>query len=251
LSRLVAGAGLHPDEVSAYPEHALPNDARGALPEFGAGRECRAIEFDSIDIIEFAPWVVLSAAQERAAALIGAAQSAAEQIHEQARREGAAAGREEAKQDAGRALIAFANAGQALIVLEEQLIARYAPRMVQLAIEIAEKMIGDAVVLDAQVAAAVLERAKNEVIHAKQIRICLHPDDRQILEELRPELFQSDNPNRRSVEIVDALDVGRGGCRLETESEIVDATIATQLDEVRRQLLDDDSAGAGNGAAEV
>lgn len=246
MSRIVAGAGLHPDEVSAYPERALASDARVAIPEYGGARECRVLEFDSVDIIEFAPWVVLSAAQERAAALIGAAQTAAEQIREQAHREGAAAGREEAKRDAAPALIAFANAGQSLIVLEEQLIARYTPRMVQLALAIAEKVIGYAVALDAQVAAAVLERAKNEVLHAKQIRIGLHPDDRQILEELRPELFKSENPSRRTVEIVDALDVGRGGCRLETESEIVDATIATQLDEVRRQLLDeaDDSAGA-------
>ncbi len=244
MSRLVAGAGLHPDEVSAYPEHALPGDARAALAEFGGSRECRVIDFDSVDIIEIAPWVVLSAAQERAAALIGAAQSAAEEIRQQAQREGAEAGREDARQDAAPALIAFANAGQALIVLEERLIARYAPRMVQLALEIAEKVIGDAVILDAQVAATVLERAKNEVLHAKHIRICLHPDDRQILEELRPELFTSDNPNRRTVEVVDVLDVGRGGCRLETESEVVDATIATQLDEVRRQLLDDDGAGA-------
>jgi flagellar assembly protein FliH len=242
LSRLVAGAGLHPDAVSVYPEHTLPNDPGGALAQFGRDRDCRVIEFDSIDVIEFAPWVVLSAAQERAAALIAEAQSAAEEIRQRAQRDGAAAGREDAKQEAASAAIAFANAGQALIVLEEQLIARYAPRLVQLALEIAEKVIGEAVTLDATVAALVLERAKNEVLHAKQMRIYLHPDDRQILEELRPELFQSDNPSRRTIEIVDAVDVGRGGCRLVTESEVVDGTIATQLDEVRRQLLDDDGA---------
>jgi flagellar biosynthesis/type III secretory pathway protein FliH len=85
-----------------------------------------------------------------------------------------------------------------------------------------------------------LERAKNEVAHARQIRIWLHPADLKFLAEARPELLRVESTSGRTIEIAGALDVGRGGCRLDTESGIVDATLPTQLDEIRRQLLDDD-----------
>ena len=42
----------------------------------------------------------------------------------------------------------------------------------------------------------------------------------------------------RTIEVVTSEEIVRGGCRLETESGIVDATIPTQIDEIRRQLLD-------------
>jgi len=142
--------------------------------------------------------------------------------------------------DFAPSLIAFANAGQSLIIFEEQLISRYAPHLVQLALEIAEKVIGHAVEVDGRIAESVLQRAKNEVAHARQIRIWLHPDDLKFLAEARPELLRVESTSGRTIEIAGALDVGRGGCRLETESGIVDATLPTQLDEIRRQLLDDD-----------
>ena len=245
MSRLVAGAGLNADEVRLYTEFGVEDDARGKIASHDTGSACQAVEFDSIDFVEFAPLVVLSAAQEQAAALTAQAQSAAEAIREQARRQGAAEGREAMSRELASSLIAFANAGQSLIILEEQLIARYAPHMVRLALEIAEKVIGHAVEVDEQIAESVLERAKYEAAHARQIRIWLHPDDLKFLAEARPELLRVESTNGRTIEIVGAVDVGRGGCRLETESGIVDATLPTQLDEIRRQLLDDDTVEGG------
>jgi len=240
LSRLVAGAGLSADEVCVYSEFGAEGQGRGKLANFDAGSACQAVELESIDFVEIAPLIMLSAAQEQAAALTAQAQSAAEAIREQARRQGAAEGREAMTRDFAPSLIAFANAGQSLIILEEQLISRYAPHLVQLALEIAEKVIGHAVEVDGRIAESVLQRAKNEVAHARQIRIWLHPDDLKFLAEARPELLRVESTSGRTIEIAGALDVGRGGCRLETESGIVDATLPTQLDEIRRQLLDDD-----------
>jgi flagellar assembly protein FliH len=240
LSRLVAGAGLNADEVRVYSELGAEDDGRGKLANFSTGSACQAVEIESIDFVEFAPWIVLSAAQELAAALTAQAESAAEAIREQARRQGEAEGREAMMRDFAPSLIAFANAGQSLIILEEQLISRYAPHLVQLALEIAEKVIGHAVEVDGRIAESVLERARNEVAQARQIRIWLHPDDLKFLAEARPELLCVESTSGRTIEIAGALDVSRGGCRLETESGIVDATLPTQLDEIRRQLLDDD-----------
>jgi flagellar biosynthesis/type III secretory pathway protein FliH len=40
------------------------------------------------------------------------------------------------------------------------------------------------------------------------------------------------------IEVLPSEEIARGGCRLETESGVIDATVPTQIDEIRRQLLD-------------
>ena len=248
MSRLVAKVELKADEVRAYGEYDLdqgsPLDALAANTE----TEYRQVEYESIDMLELAPLYLLIAAQEKADELIAQAKQQAEEICAEARRDGAAAGREQGKDDLLPALVAFADAGQALIIFEEQLSARHAPLLVQLALEIAEKIIGRAVAADPAIVAAVLERAKNEIGYAKQVRIYLHPDDLKVLEELRPDLLQAKGANGRTLEVVGAPELSRGGCRLETEAGIVDATIPTQLDELRRQLLHGDDFAVGSGA---
>ena len=101
-------------------------------------------------------------------------------------------------------------------------------------------MIAKAVDADGEIVAAVLERAKHEALDAKQLRICLNPIDHQLLAELRPDLVKIGNDGKRIIEVVASAEIARGGCRLETESGIVDATLPTQIDEIRRHLLDNE-----------
>src|SRR5258706_265250 len=173
----------------------------------------REVEKDSIDIIEFAPLLMLGAAQEKAQELIAQAEAEAEQIRESARQQGAAEGREEVKRSMLPSLVAFADAGQSLIVFEEKLIALYEPHLVQLALEIAEKVIGRVVDVDDQVITSVLERARAEVTDAKQLRVLLHPDDLEVIREMRPDLIRMENGGGRTIEVLAALDIGRGGLR--------------------------------------
>jgi len=162
LSRLVAGGDLKPDDVRNYSDCDSGDDSRARLSSGGADGECYQVEYDSIDIIEFAPLLMLGAAQEKAQELIAQAEAEAEQIRESARQQGAAEGREEVKRSMLPSLVAFADAGQSLIVFEEKLIALYEPHLVQLALEIAEKVIGRVVDVDDQVITSVLERARAE-----------------------------------------------------------------------------------------
>jgi flagellar assembly protein FliH len=251
LSRLVAGDHLKADEIRRY----LESDAAGDNCERPSGGnadgECRQVEYDSIDVIEFAPLLVLGAAQDRAQEVIAQAETEAYRIREAARQQGVAEGRDEAKRSLLPSLVALADAGQSLIVLEEKLIALYEPHLVQLALEIAEKVIGRVIDADDGVIASVLERAKAEVTDAKQLRIFLHPDDLEVIREMRPDLIRMENGSGRTVEVLAAPEVGRGGCRLESESGILDATIPTQLDEIQRQLFDREMVGARSGESAV
>ena len=238
MSKLVARAGVKSADVRVYPE--LDDDSGSAGPaRLEADVEtCRDFEFESLDAVAIAPWLVLTSADERAREILHNATAEAESLREKVLRESAASGREEAIGDLMPSLVAFADAGQSLNVFEEQMIARCTPQLVALALEIAEKMTRKAVQEDPDIVAEVLERAKHEVLDAKQIRICLHPKDYQVLQDLQPDLVKIGSEGGRTVEVFASEDIPRGGCRLETESGIVDATVPTQIEEIRRQLLD-------------
>lgn len=185
---------------------------------------------------------VLAAARQQAESIIVFAQQEAEQLQQAAYAEGLASGhtegREQAKQEFLPALIAFARIGQSLIVLEEQLIERFTPHLVHLALEVAEKVVGKAVEEDPLIVATVLERARMELPQARSIRIWLHPLDQQVLTECRPDLVWVGEKGGRTVEVVSSEEIERGGCRIETEMGLVDATVPIQLQEIRRQMLE-------------
>jgi flagellar assembly protein FliH len=235
---LVGRDGVKAEDIRIFRQATLNGDVSLPPPDSKNGVNCRGFEFESLDLIELAPWLILQLAQDKARAMIEEAVAQVDEIRAAATRDGAAAGREEAMKETLPSLIALADAGQSLIVFEEQLIARCTPQIVALALEIAEKVIGKAVQADAEIVARVLERAKQETLDAKRIRVWLHPDDHRVLAEMRPDLVKIGNDGGRTIEIAAAENVARGGCRIETESGLVDATIPTQLDEIRRQLLD-------------
>jgi flagellar biosynthesis/type III secretory pathway protein FliH len=67
----------------------------------------------------------------------------------------------------------------------------------------------------------------------------LHPADYEILAAIRPELIRAGDQGGRKVEVLASDEIGRGGCRIETEIGIVDASLPTQFQEIKRQLLDE------------
>lgn len=244
MSRLLARDGLKDGEIRLYVDENVHECGSEATWERSA-EVVRHVEFESLDWVALGPYLLLLAAQDRAEELIAAAARDAEQSRQEARRQGAEQGRADSKDDILPALVAFADAGQSLIVFEEQLIARCTPQIVRLALEIAEKVIGKAVAEDRAIIDSVLERAERQVIEARQIRVRLHPADFKFLAETRPDIIRRGENDGRVIEILPSEEISRGGCRLETEIGVVDATIPTQLEEIRRQLLDDGSqAGA-------
>jgi flagellar assembly protein FliH len=234
LSRRLPGNRLHAEDVRLMP---LPGSERSTIRQQAS---CDS-ELESLDLVNLGPYLLLLQAQEKAEELISSARAEADKIHQHSRLNGAAQGRGEAKQEALPAAMAFANVGQSLIVLEEQMIARYTPSMVQLALEIAEKVVHKAVAAEPEIVAAVLERARQEVSEARRVCVRLNPKDHELLGEIRPDLLTLGNDAGRVIEVVPDEDVTRGGCRIETDIGVIDATLPTQLGELRRQLLDQES----------
>jgi flagellar biosynthesis/type III secretory pathway protein FliH len=240
LSRLLARDRLKDEEIRPYPQTELGGETSPSSQQADTDGAAE-IAFDSVDLAGIAHWLLLCSTEEKARETLAAAYTEAEQIRQDAARQGAVKGREDAEREVLPSTVAFGDAGQGLIVLEEQLVSRYTPHMVRLALEIAERVIGHAVEAAPEIAASILERAKREVVDARQVRVWLHPEDHKVLSELRPDLMKVGSEAGRTIEVLASEEIGRGGCRLETEIGVVDATIPTQLAEVRRQLLDEDT----------
>lgn len=185
---------------------------------------------------------LLAAARQQAESIVTSARQEADQLRQAAYEEGLASGREEGREQARQellpALIAFAQIGQSLIVLEEQLIERSTPHLVRFALDVAEKMVGKALSEDPLIIASVLERARTELPQARSIHIWLHPLDHQLLSECRPDLVWVGAKGGRTVEVVPSEEIERGGCQIETEMGVVDATVPVRLEEIRRQMLE-------------
>jgi type III secretion protein L len=236
LYKLLLKNSLDPREIHPYRELDLSLPAEAESVEAAAAE---SIETEAADLGVLGPLLCLIAAQEKAEEILVEARRGAEALRTEACDEGRGRGREEARKEILPALIGFAQAGQSLIVFEEQMVARYAPQMVRLALEIAEKIVGKTVAEDPAIVASVLERARKEVPHARLVRVRLHPADYELLAELRPDLIRAGEDAGRKIEVLSADDVGRGGCRIETEIGVVDAALPTQFQEIERQLLDE------------
>ena len=257
MSKIVLRDTLDETQIERYQEialHALVGTATAGTPEeacaVSIGEETTADMEDDARPEVSAPALeqVLQTAQQEAEKILIQAREQAEVARQEAMQRGHAQGFEEgqaqAKEELLPALVAFAQAGQSLLVLEEQLVTHLTPELVRLGLSIAEKIVGQHVEAEPALVASVLERARAELPHARRIRIWLHPEDRQWLTELRPDLVSVGTVGERSVEVCEAAEIARGGCRVETEMGVVDATLPVQLQEIGRQLLDEDTQEA-------
>jgi flagellar biosynthesis/type III secretory pathway protein FliH len=236
LYKLVLKNSLDPNDIQPYRELDLGRPSEEPAAEMA---EVESAEPGAFGLDVLAPLLCLTVAKQRAEEIMTAAHSRAQELGKEGYEEGKSRGREEARSEILPALIGFAQAGQSLIVFEEQMVSRFTPHLVRLALAIAEKIVGKAVGEDSEIVASVLERAKKEVPDARLVRVRLHPADYKILAELRPELVRAGEEGGRKVEVLAADEIGRGGCRIETEIGVVDASLPTQFQEIKRQLLDE------------
>lgn len=190
-----------------------------------------------------APLLLLNVAHEQAAAILAHARQEAEALQHDTYNHAVNLGREEGKEalqhELQSALTTCDHIQQQLCTLEQRLVAQLTPEMVRLALAIAEKIVGSKVEEDPHLIASVLERARTHVQHARQIHIWLHPADHEVLLQFRPDLVRAGEEGQRTIAIFPTAEVSRGGCRIETELGMVDATIPVQLDEIKEQLLHD------------
>jgi flagellar assembly protein FliH len=210
----------------------------------------------SMTDIEAAARRMLLRARGQAEQLLAAAQTEADQMREAAMREGAARGHEEGlargleegRQSGHDAALAECRAQLAGLVKtlltataqieasRRELEATAVAEVAELSIAIAKRVIKCQAAIDPAVLTANLNEAMALVVHAADVRISVHPTQKETLQQELPNL-KLQWPNLKHVELIADDAISPGGCRLGTHHGEVDADLNSQLDRVVAELM--------------
>jgi flagellar assembly protein FliH len=177
-------------------------------------------------------------------AVVEAARSEADAIREQARAEGfamghaegAAAARAEAQAHLAPAVQALAAATEALAAERGALADQVEGRAVELAIELAEKVVAGAIDAQPERVLDVVRGALRCFIERERVQVLVTPDDlglvRGAIDELAGELGGIEH-----VEVQEERRIGRGSAIVRTPAAQVDAGLRAKLDRAREVVM--------------
>ncbi len=118
---------------------------------------------------------------------------------------------------------------------KEDILQKSEPELVQLAVEIAKKVVRQEVQLNPTVVLSVTQDALQKVLTRTQAHIKANPKDVEILKHYENEL-RAMLPNVTSFQILPDESMGAGGVVVDTESGRVDARITRQFHEVEKSI---------------
>lgn len=182
-------------------------------------REVIAASTEALRILQTAE---IEAAQVRAST---------QAVREEARRAGYAEGYERGASEWAQA-VRTARASVAAAVEAAK------PQIVRMALRIAEKVLRRKLETEPEALLPMVDEALRSLSAQHQSKVVLraHPDDRPVLES-RLKHWLERNPGMASLQVVADDSFRRGGCRIESDFGMVDATIDTQLRVIERHLL--------------
>jgi flagellar assembly protein FliH len=236
------------------------------MPLIKASSAPASIAAFSMTDIENQARAILLRAQREAEQLLAEAQQQAQHLRERAvaagqaqglaqglqkgREEGMRQGREEAFNQQKSALATTAatlmQAAGEVDRHRRELADSAVGQVIELAIAIAERITRRMGALDPGVAFDNILEALQLVVHAVDVRIAVHPSQKQAIEQLLPEL-RLQWPRLEHIAIAGDLEVAPGGARIFTGSGQIDARLDEQLNRIVVDLLPE---GTGRRQAE-
>jgi flagellar biosynthesis/type III secretory pathway protein FliH len=200
-----------------------PVDAASSVDPGGVtNRAARLVKSALADASAMA-FQTIAAAEERARVIVAEAEEAARAVREGARDEGRREGAAE-----------LAAAWVKLRTEEERKDERELDRTLELATAMAERLLGEALVLDPAKVVGIAKQALGSARQARRIALKAHPDD---AEALRREIALIALEGA-AIEIHVEPARSRGSLLLETDLGILDADLTIQLDRLARSLRD-------------
>jgi len=121
----------------------------------------------------------------------------------------------------------------ALESFREELSANLEPKMVELALEIAEKVVQEEIRTNPDVVLNIAREALRRVANWKEITVRVNSADLEYLKENGKDLVEGN----RELRFVADDSVAPGGCLIQEEYGEVDARIEQQLNEIRDELI--------------
>jgi type III secretion protein L len=119
---------------------------------------------------------------------------------------------------------------------QEQFVKNANRDLMDLAFKIAEKIIGKQLEIDPDTILEIVKQAMQTVRQTKQLTIRVHPEDAKRLKANEEEL-QEALGRQRIFDIVEDKKIQQGGCIIESEIGTVQAQLSTQLERLKKILL--------------
>jgi len=173
----------------------------------------------------------MESAARQARALVAAAEAEANRIRSEAFAQGLAAGREEIRVELQPSADAFVAAIDGVRALEGDLADRLEPQAVELAIQVAERVVAGVIEADPARVLDVVRGALRTLIERERVSVLVHPSDVALVREALPEF-----------EVHEERRVSRGGAVVRTALGEIDASIETKLARAREAMLSELSA---------
>ena len=155
--------------------------------------------------------------------------------YQRGRRAGLAAGREQVKNDFDAAIAVVLNIGQELDSLRQTILENSQGELQALALAIAEKVTRRSVQEQSETIARTVEEAVRLAISSEKITVLVNPADYQTIMDKSGQL-KAGVTGLRALTIRADDGIEQGGCRLESDNCIVDATMAGQLADIALRL---------------
>jgi len=168
------------------------------------------------------------------------AERRAEDIFRQARERGRSDGAEEVREQAERQQQASTKMLSSFVEQmkkrEAELTQSLAPRLADLAIELAEKIVHKKLEQDPKPVVRQAEWAIGKILERDKLIIRVNPSDEQAMKEYKTSLVEMFDGIDK-IEVIGDIGVERGGCVVETDLIKVDAQPHTQLKAARNVLM--------------
>jgi flagellar assembly protein FliH len=113
----------------------------------------------------------------------------------------------------------------------------YEHQIIALVGRVAEKVVCGHVVLDREVVRRTILKAFEQIPEPLNVALEVNPEDYEYLEALKKPLM-AEIRGLKQLSLQADPSVGRGGCRIETRSGTIDATLEARLEAVRQCLLE-------------
>jgi flagellar assembly protein FliH len=187
---------------------------------------------------ETTPDAIVEKARAEAAEIMAEARLRATEIERAARERAASEAREIAEAEAEAEIepmrAELAQSLELVMALREQVAAVAEYEMVQLAVEIAKKIVRREVTVDREIVISLARVALSRLHNRAVATVRLNPEDYQYVAMHRERLTTAG-----SINLIADPSITRGGCLVETELGDVDARIEQQFGEIERGFLHD------------
>jgi flagellar assembly protein FliH len=173
--------------------------------------------------------------------MLAAARNEAQRIRDEAYREGYDAGRTEAAGEVAgegaKLLETLKGLNIELRNEEQRMLEEVEPQLIELAVQIAEKILHRELTQDAEAVRATVTAALNKLTERDRVTIRANPADEALLKEFKIDIAESFDGVREVCVVADE-NIARGGCVVETDMLRVNGDIDAQLKEIQQQLME-------------